>query len=312
LERIKSTQRTKSNEQPVQIRLWLAACLLIPILLHLFGCTRPFKDSSSIGLLASTREKIFSKKDNGHDRLWRPDLAILAFAEFQDEDITITHVRNCRYRSETDYDVRHYDMHFALADVNQIDFLIVPFQNNSLLAHTMFSFGLRDGRHFIISVEARLDYGASYSPIRGITNKFQLMYLIGDERDLIPLRTNARKVDVHLYPGRATPDQVQNLLVDMLERANQLQRVPENYDTINNNCTTNLVDHINKLRPGSIPADWRVLLPGHSDRLAYDLGLLDVVVPFEIARERARITSVANLYKDSPDFSAKIREHVGN
>jgi len=244
-------------------------------------------------------------------RLWRPDLAILPFVEFQDEDIVIRNIRNCRYRSETDYDVRHYDMRSALADVNTIDFLIVPFQNNSLLAHTMFSFGLRDGRHFIISVEARLDHGASYSPIRGLTDDFQLIYLIGDERDLIPLRTEARKVDVHLYSGRATPDQVQNLLVDMLERANQLQRVPENYDTIRNNCTTNLVDHINKLRPGSIPVDWRVLLPGHSDRLAYELGLLNIVEPFEIARERSRITSVSNLHKDSPEFSAKIREQVG-
>ncbi len=285
----------------------LVVWLILPISLMLVGCTRVFESPNSPGLLSQAREKIFSSKDGGAERMWRPDLTIMPYAVFQDEDIVIKHVRNCRYRSETDYDVRHYDLRFALADVNHIDFLIVPFQNNSLLAHTMFSFGLRDGRHFIISVEARLDHGASYSPIRGLTNKFELMYLIGDERDLIPLRTNARKVDVYLYPGRATPDQVQNLLVDMLERANQLQRVHENYDTINNNCTTNLVNHINKLRPGSIPSDWRVLLPGHSDRLAYELGLLDIVEPFEVAREKARITSVSNLYQDSPDFSAKIR-----
>ncbi len=303
-------QPARARDQIALFQRWLVACMLLSISSQLPACTRPFKDPGSKGLIASASERLFPKKEKGRDRLWRPDLAIMPFAEFQDEDIFIRHVRNCRYRSETDYDVRHYDMRFALADVNHIDFLIVPFQNNSLLAHTMFSFGLRDGRHFIISVEARLDYGASYSPIRGITNKFELMYLIGDERDLIPLRTDARKVEVYLYPGRATPDQVQNLLVDMLERANQLQRVPENYDTINNNCTTNLVNHINKLRPGSIPADWRVLLPGHSDRLAYELGLLEVVEPFEIAREKARITSVANWYKDSPDFSAKIREHI--
>ena len=290
---------------------WFSAFMVCSACLLICSCNRPFKAPNSPDLLSSTRKTLFPKKENGYDRLWRPDLAIMPFVEFQDEDIFIKHVRNCRYRSENDYDVRHYDMRFALADVNKIDFLIVPFQNNSLLAHTMFSFGLRDGRHFIISVEARLDEGASYSPIRGITNDFQLMYLIGDERDLIPLRTHARKADVHLYPGRATPDQVQNLLVAMLQRANQLQRVPENYDTINNNCTTNVVSHINRLRPGSIPADWRVLLPGHSDKLAYELGLLDVVVPFEIARERARITSVSNLYKDSPDFSTKIREQVG-
>jgi hypothetical protein len=280
--------------------------MFLGILSHTVGCTSPLRDLNSINIVSVAREKLLNQEESG-ERLWRPDLAIKPYVEFLDEDIVIRHVRNCRYRSETDYDVRHYDMEFALADVRTLDFLIVPFNNNPLLAHTMFSFGLRDGRHFIISVEARLDQGASYSPVRGITNKFELMYLIGDERDLIPLRTDVRKVDVFLYPGRATPDQVQDLLVDMLERANQLQRVPENYDTINNNCTTNLVRHVNKLRPGRIPKDLRVLLPGHSDRMAYEIGLLDVEGPFEVARYNARITSLAQIYKDSPDFSAKIR-----
>jgi hypothetical protein len=270
------------------------------------GCTGPLKDPNSLGLLAAVRERLPQKKAPS-DKLWRPDLAIKPYAEFQEDAIIIRHVRNCRYRTETDYDVRYYDLEFKLSDVRTLDFLIVPFANNPLLAHTMFSFGIQDGRHFIISVEARLDEGESYSPVRGITNKFELMYVVGDERDLIPLRTDVRKVEVFLYPGRATPDQIQDLLVDMLERANQLQRVPEYYDTINNNCTTNLVQHINKLRPGRIPKDVRVLLPGHSDRLAYELGLLDVDGPFERVRENARITALSQLYKDSADFSARIR-----
>lgn len=284
------------------------ACLLAFFTLSNLGCNGPLRDPNGPSLLATARERLSpSNKSKDTDKLWRPDLSIMPFVEFEGDEIAIQHVRNCRYRTESDYEVRYYNMRFSLSDVKTVEFIIVPFQNNSLLAHTMFSFGLQDGRHFIISVEARLDFGDSYSPVRGITSKFQLMYLIGDERDLIPLRTAVRKAEVYLYKGRATPDQVQNLLVDMLERVNQLQRVPENYHTINNNCTTNLVSHINKLRPGSIPADWRVLLPGHSDRLAYELGLLEINEPFEIAREKARITALSNLYRDSPDFSARIR-----
>jgi len=299
-------QGFRSTDRIPEFRRCSIACYLAVAASLCLGCTGPLKDPKSQSLLVKARDKLLPKSETS-ERLWRPDLAIKPFAEFQDEDILIMHVRNCRYRTETDYDVRHYDMRFPLADVRTLDFLIVPFTNNTLLAHTMFSFGLKDGRHFIISVEARLDEGESYSPVRGITNKFELMYVIGDERDLIPLRTDVRKVDVFLYPGRATPDQVQDLLVDMLERANKLQRVPEYYDTINNNCTTNLVNHINKLRPGRIPKDVRVLLPGHSDKLAYDLGLLDVTEPFEIARNNARITSRAQIFRDSPDFSARIR-----
>jgi hypothetical protein len=283
--------------------------VLLGFLCWLTGCSGPLVAPNATKILSDAREK-FARKAEDSERLWRPDLTIMPFAEFRDEEIILRHVRNCRYRTETDFDVRYYDVRFPLQDVRTLDFIIVPFNNNPLLAHTMFSFGLADDRHFIISVEARLDQGESYSPVRGLTSKFQLMYVIGDERDLIPLRTSVRKAEVYLYPGRATPDQIQNLLVDMLERANKLQRVPEHYDTLNNNCTTNLVQHINKLRPGRIPKDLRVILPGHSDRLAYEIGLLDVDEPFEIARKNSRITSVAELYKDSDRFSREIRDAV--
>ena len=198
-------------------------------------------------------------------------------------------------------------MRFELSDVKTIDFIVVPFKESSLLAHTMLSFGLADGRHFVISVEARLGVEESYSAVAGAGRRFPLMYIIGDERDLILLRTSIRDVEVYLYPGRAEPGQVQDLLVDMLARVNKLQREPEFYDSLTNNCTTNLVNHVNKLRPGRIPFDVRVLLPGHSDRLAYELGLLDIDGRFEYARENAKVNVLAQLNSDSPEFSKRIR-----
>lgn len=240
-------------------------------------------------------------------RMWRPDLAIMPFAEFEGNQITIRHVRNCLYRTESDYDVRHYDLRFKLQEVKTVDFVVVPFKESQLLAHTMVNFGLEDGRHFAISVEARLDEGESYSPIRGINSRFELIYVIADERDVIPLRTNVRNVDVYLYKGRSTPEQTQNLLVDMLARANKLLREPEFYDTLSNNCTTNLVQHVNALRPGRIPFDWRVVLPGHSDRLAYELGLIETNEPFEVTRRKANVTAIARANADSPFLSSLIR-----
>ncbi len=288
------------------------AILLIGLLLLALspqlGCARKFIDAATgdaTGPLGFVGWQ--SQKPNNTGRLWRADLAILPFAQFDGNEVVIHHVRNCRYRSENDYDVRHYNLRFRLQDVKSVDFLVVPFREASFLAHTMLSFGLADGQHFAISVEARLDEGESYSPIRGATNRFELMYVIADEKDVIPLRTNVRNVDVFLYPGRATPEQVQNLLVDMLSRANKLQREPEYYDTLTNNCTTNLVQHVNKLRPGKIPFDWRVVLPGHSDRLAYELGLLETNDSFEITKQKANITGPARLLANHPDLSRLIR-----
>jgi len=238
---------------------------------------------------------------------WRADMLILPYVEFRGDEIVLRNVRNCVYRTESDYDVRHYDMRFRLDAVRTVDFLVVPFKESDLLAHTMLSFGLDDGRHFIISVEARIGQDQDYSAVAGTTRQFPLMYIVGDERDLILLRARVRQVDVHLYRGRAEPQQVQDLLVDMLARVNKLQQQPEYYDTLTNNCTTNLVQHVNKLRPGRIPYDWRVLLPGHSDRLAYELGLLEVQGPFEVARASSRINELALAYANDPEFSKRIR-----
>jgi hypothetical protein len=258
----------------------------------------------------STLEKAILGERPSNDRRWRPDLRVLATADFEGDRVHIRNIRNCRYRTEEDYDVRHYDLDFKLDDVQSVDFVIVPFSNMPLIAHTMLSFGLRNGQYFSISVEGRLEQGENYSATNGTSNEFELIYLIGDERDLIPLRTEVRKVDVFIYPGRASPERIQLLLVDMLDRANKLAAKPEFYHTLTNNCTTNLVDHVNTLRPGAIPRDWRVLFPGHSDKMLFDLGLLETTGSFQAAKLRARVNNRAILFKNDANFSKLIRENL--
>jgi hypothetical protein len=97
------------------------------------------------------------------------------------------------------------------------------------------------------------------------------------------------------------------LFVDELKRANKLASEPEYDDTSTNNCTSNSVRHINRLQPGRIPFDVRVLLPGHSDQLAHDLGLLDTDVSLTVSRQEHRITELANAHLESPEFSQRIR-----
>lgn len=274
------------------------------------GCAGPLIERVALPWVehAAVRSIITRRKHPETDsKIFRSDLAVMPFAEIGDDRITIRYVRDCRYRSEEDYDVRFYDLSFRLEDVKTVDFIVVPFKETQLLAHTMFSFGLADGRHFVISVEARLGADESYTAVAGAGRKYPLMYVIGDERDLILLRTAIRDVEVFLYKGKATPEQSQKLLVGMLERANKLYREPEFYDTLTNNCTTNLVQHINTIRPGRIPYELRVLFPGHSDRMAYELGLLEIEGPFEYARAYAKINDLARSYADSAEFSKRIR-----
>jgi hypothetical protein len=242
-----------------------------------------------------------------HNRKWQRDLAVLPYAEFDGEQVTVRNIRDADYITENDYLLKYHDRVYDLNDLEAVYFFVVPFVEKPALAHTMLSFGFADGRHLGVSVEVRLEEGEKYFPMAGVMGQFEIMYLVAEERDLVLLRTEARDVDVYMYKARTTAEQRRALFVDVFRRVNQIYRQPEFYNTLTNNCTTNIVDHINHLAPGKIPYDYRVLLPGYSDQLAYDLGLLDTDVSFEETRRRAHITQLAHRYRDDPDFSLRIR-----
>ncbi len=245
-----------------------------------------------------------------NERDWSPQFRVLPKAVIAGDQITVYNIRNNIYLGEKDFVVQHYDKLFSLHDVQTVDFIIVPFQGMESIAHTMLSFGLTDGTYLAVSVEVRTEKGESYTTALGLSHEFELAYVVADERDLIRLRTRHRDAEVYLYPCRATPQQAQDLFVDVMQRANQLAERPEFYDTITNNCTNNLVRHVNRVMPNKIPSAWQILLSGHSDRYAYDLGLLDQRIPFEELKELAHINDLAEANYDAPDFSQKIRSRI--
>ena len=241
-------------------------------------------------------------------RTWIPAQAVLATAELRGDSLTIRNIRNSQYLNADDYVVRYYDKTFDLRRLRSVDFVTVPFQDSPTLAHTMLSFGFDDGEFLAVSVEARYEEGETYSPVKGALRQYELIYVVADERDVIVLRAKHRKDDVYLYRTRATPELARALLLDVMARANKLSAEPEFYDALSNNCTTNIVAHVNRVQPGRVPMNVGMLLPGYADRLAYDLGLLDTQLPFEKLKRQAQIDRVASRYADEPDFSRRIRQ----
>jgi hypothetical protein len=96
----------------------------------------------------------------------------------------------------------------------------------------------------------------------------------------------------------------------MLERANQLRAAPEFYNTLTQNCTNTIAQHVNSLSPSRVPFSLKVVFPGYADRLAYDLGLIDTELPYDSIRPRFRVNERAMRFGDSADFSVRIRERV--
>jgi hypothetical protein len=240
-------------------------------------------------------------------RDWTADQKVLPSAEFHGPLVTVHNVRNFDYRSESDFTPRYDDRTYDLRQLESVWFIVEPFSEFGGAAHTFVSFGFSSGDYVAISVEIRKEKGESYSPWKGLVREYELSYVVGDERDLIGLRTNHRRHRVYLYPVKTTRAAARKMFVDMLERANKLRRDPEFYNTATNTCTTNIVRHVNTISAKRIPFRPAVLLPGYSDRLAYELGLIDTSVPLERLRERYFISDLARAAEDAPDFSQRIR-----
>jgi hypothetical protein len=243
-----------------------------------------------------------------NDRNWSTDQARLPSAVFSGDSVRVQNVRNARYRSTSDFDVRWEDRQYDLRKLESVWFIVEPFSHWRGPAHTFLSFGFSNGDYVAISVEIRKEKGESFSPLSGLLRQYELTYVVGDERDLIGLRTNHRHDDVYLYQVRTTTEKMRELFISMLNRANQLVQEPEFYNTLTNTCTTNIVDHINVIAPGRIPFSYKTLLPAYSDDLTYDLGLINTTLSRDQYRAAHQINELAKRYADKDKFSEAIRK----
>ena len=245
-----------------------------------------------------------------NERDWKPEVATIPFAEVNEPQYTIRNIRNCNYLTEDDYVVDYYDRQILLDQIQSVDFIVVPFDQTPKLAHTMLSFGLDDGTYLAVSVEVRKERGEKFNPVLGLGRQFELVYVLSDERDVIRLRTEHRDSDVFVYPTVASVGQAQALFSDVIKRVNKLSVEPEFYNSITNNCTTNLAGHVNEISgEKKINYGWKVLLPGLSAEYAYELGLLDNRIPFEDLTMIAQVNDLAERHYDDPNFSQHIRRN---
>lgn len=284
---------------------------------------------------------LFTEPSNS--RRWNTDQQLLPTATINGDLVHIKNIRNFTYASTTSFTPNYYDADYDLSKLKRAWYIVEPFSGIPGSAHTFLSFEFEDenenaienesvitnlqttqqattsksgeiksnSRFVAISVEIRKEIGESFHPVKGLLNQYEIMYVIGDEKDLIKLRTNYRQDKVYLYPAKTSPEKVRELFVDMLSRANSLAEHPEFYNTVTNTCTTNIVRHVNKITPGKLP--WLssdILFPASSDELAFKLGLIDTDLDFEATREHFYITDIAKENENAPDFSQKIREKM--
>ena len=205
-----------------------------------------------------------------HDRPWRPEVAVMPRAFIDGDHVRLTGVRNFDYRTRNDFTVRYEEREVLLSHLTGLDFYVSYFMSGPV-GHTFLSFIFDNAPPLSISIETRPEVGEGFAPIASLFKQFELIYVVGDEHDLVGVRTNYRHEAVYLYHLNTSPDDARRLLLVYLVRINELADRPEFYHLLTNSCTINIVRYANAAgRTGRL--DIRHLLNGLDRRLSLLFG----------------------------------------
>jgi hypothetical protein len=247
----------------------------------------------------------WSRIEPSHDRPWRPEVAVMPRAFIDGDRVRITGVRDFEYRSRNDFTERFEEREVSLSHLVGLDFY-VSFFTAGPVGHTFVSFIFDDAPPLSISIETRPEVGEVFQPIASLFKQFELIYVVGSERDIVGVRTNHRNEDVFLYRVATTPEGARRLFLVYLERINELADQPEFYHLLTNSCTINIIRYANAAGRGG-RFDFRHLLNGLIDAYLYSAGWLDTSLPFDELRQRSQINAAAQAAGDAADFSERIR-----
>lgn len=242
-----------------------------------------------------------------NDREWQKEVAVLPYATFEGNLVTVHNIRNFDYRTETDFTPAYYDHTYDLTKMDSAD-LVAAYWMGPMIAHIFLSFGFGDD-HLAISIEARKEATEGYSSIRGFFKQYELIYIVGDERDLIRVRTNYRNdppEDVYLYSLAGSIDNLKRVFLGYMTTINELRERPKFYNTLTANCTNVIWMHA-RLNPGHVPFSWKILLSGYTPAYLYEQGKLGTHFSFEELQSRAHINERALQADQAVDFSRQIR-----
>ena len=246
-----------------------------------------------------------------NDRDWQADVAVLPYAEIDGDVITVRNIRNFSYRSETDYVPAYYDRRFELSKLEAVDMITVYWMGPAI-AHVFTSFAFAGGAHLAISIETRKERGESYSTLAGFFRRYELFYVVADERDVIRLRTNYRRdppEDVYIYRTRGSIENGRKVFLEYMAKINALAIQPEFYNSLTTNCTTGIWLHT-RVNRDHLPLSWKLLASGYAAEYAYESGRLDTRVPFDELKRRGHVNERARAADSAPDFSRRIREGI--
>ena len=246
-----------------------------------------------------------------NDLSWVNENKLTAFAEINGDDVILKNVRNFNWRTTKDYDERWIEKKFKISECTKIWLVLEYFYpTRRPVAHTLLSFEFKNGERISCSIEIRREPGERFSPLKGLLREFEIMYVWATEEDVIGVRSRCRKSETHLFEAVILGEGNQcRMLESYLRRTNDLHEKPEFYNSIFNNCTTNIASHVNDVYPGRVPRAIGVILPGLSPKLLSKKNL--VKLRGGSIKEEMKINQIeerARSWDEISDFGNTIRK----
>ena len=251
-------------------------------------------------------------------RDWAPEVAQLVSVEPDKFSSTVVHlhnVRNFAWRSETDFTPRWEQRSYDLAQIDSVD-MAVSYWMGPAIAHTLVSFGFKDGQHVVFSIEIRKEAHEQFDALAGFFKQYEMALVAADERDILAVRTNVRGEQVQMYRVNMETDAMRELFMAYARQASQLAFAPRFYHTLTANCTT-IVWQLARRIGQNLPLDWRLLASGYLPEYLRDVGGLASIQPLALLRSTGDITERAQDWRApedstdaaaSADFSRHIRQ----
>ncbi|WP_293824696.1 DUF4105 domain-containing protein [uncultured Brevundimonas sp.] len=247
---------------------------------------------------------------------WRDLHAQDAWVEIDGDRATIHNYRDALHGRGVPSTPRWTTATFDLSTVEGMDLILQPFGDLKAMEHVMLSFRFADGRHVVVSMEARQAKGAEFDPLAGFFRRDPLYPELATERDLFWERLARTPPDeIQIFPVLQNPQVIRIYLERILRFTTEVRRKPVFYSTLTESCMTSFI----KLAPerfASVPwYDLRRWIPGYALPLFQQLGLVDASLPAdELARRNTLPADVRppSEFESDADWSAYVREVVAH
>lgn len=247
-------------------------------------------------------------KKPSHNRNWENGQDKLPQIEIVGNKIKIDNFRNFNWLGGGGVKSIYSHEEFELDKLQGVDVIISHFSSFEGLAHIFLSFQFADNKNIVVSFETRREIREEFSPWLGLLRKFEIIYVVGSEKDIIGVRTDIRRERVYLYPTIATPEKSKELFLLLTKDINDIYTKPVFYNTLFNNCTNAITRRVEDISDVKFPLTYKAILPGFMDEVLYELRLIPTNKSF-VENKNYYLIDNTKVNRNSADYSSQIRKH---